>query len=144
MDFCIYYLKKAGSLLNKECKVPLFTFLKFYKIITIIAIFINGVLSLFILFNSKEHIYMCHHIYLWLNPIFTLLMVFTNLCVFRWLKSNTKKQLWITHEQKFQLKGIERTFKKIFKVIFAEMFSGVFMLMSFTVSLTLDGDNKCH
>ena len=48
MDFAIYYLKKAGSLLREESKGPLFTFLKFFKLLMILAIFLNAVFTIII------------------------------------------------------------------------------------------------
>ena len=54
MDFAMYYLKKAGRLLREECKRPLFTFLKFFKLLMILAIFLNAAFTLSQLISDES------------------------------------------------------------------------------------------
>ena len=91
MEFCRYYLKKAGNFMLEQYKLPLMTFLKFFKIILIMAILINAACMMQILVDLEHEASLCKHLPLWMNPIFIIIMVIVYFSLFKWLQQNVQK-----------------------------------------------------
>ena len=81
LEFCRYYLKKAGRLLNEGTKKPLLRFLNIFKIVMILLISANGLSYYYI----PDDAYLCLYPFLWLFPIMVILQSTVFYFVFKWI-----------------------------------------------------------